>query len=112
MCSVWAILCLAHWPTQTVALETISQALIVMDAAQTAALVSEGYVERESDCILGHHPSAGSTAMYFGSLAVGHLLVTNALEKVSPKLTTAFQGLTIGWEGSTVALNVRLGVRF
>ena len=112
MCPVVAVFCFTAWQPHTVALEAIADALIATDAAQTAELTREGFQERESDCIIGHHPKPASVALYFGGLTLGHVLVTNALEKVAPRWADVWQGVTIGWEAGTVTANVRLGVRF
>ena len=110
-CPLTAILCLAPWQPHTAALEAISQALIAVDAAQTARLAPEGFTERESDCVIGHYPKPTSVALYFGGLAIGHFLAENALEKVSPRWADVFEGVTVGWESATIAMNFRIGVR-
>jgi len=110
-CPMMAFWCLAHWPLHTIALEAMSQALFAVDAVQTASM-GNGYYERETNCIIGHHPSRESVALFFAGAAVTHFLTENALEKVSPKLADAMEGLTIGWEGATVGWNVRIGMRF
>lgn len=111
-CSVLAVMCFTAWQPHTIALETISDTLIAVDAVQTSRLTRDGFVERESDCIIGRHPSPRSTFEYFGGLEIGHVLLTNALEKVSPRAADIFQGISISWEGSTIAMNMRLGVRW
>lgn len=115
-CAVAAFWCLAHWPAHAIALEAITQAEIAADAWQTASMGTVdhygGYQEREIDCLIGHYPSTRSVALAFGGMALGHFLLTNALEKVSPKWATTFQVLSIGWEGATIGWNAHIGLRF
>jgi hypothetical protein len=108
-CSLLALLCFTAWQPHTVALEAIGDSLIAIDGLQTSHIAREGFVERESDFAIGRYPSSRSTAEYFGGLALAHVLITNALVKVG--LSDVFQGLTIGWEGSTVVANYRRGIR-
>jgi hypothetical protein len=112
MCPLAAIFCLAAWQPHTAVLEGVSDSLFVLDGLQTSRLVSEGRYERESDIIIGHHPTAESTALYFGGIALTHLLLENALEKVSPRAADIVEGVTIGWEGETVLFNLRFGMHF
>ncbi len=111
-CTLAALLCFSGWHAPMIAMEAVSQVAIALDAAQTAQFNREGITERESDCIIGHHPRPANVALYFGGLSVGHLLATNLLRKVSPTAAYAFQGLTIGWEGGTVRANFEIGARF
>ena len=136
MCPTIALFCFAAWQPHTIALEAIADSLIVADAVQTAEIDNSGhlhqppymtgerdghpvivipeftYREVETDAIIGHHPKPASVALFFGGMTFGHVLLTNALDKTSPRWADAIDGLTIGWEGSTVAANVRLGIRW
>lgn len=100
------------WPLDVIALETGYQSIAVVDALQTAAIPSDRY-EREIDFAIGHHPKPASVAEWFGGMALGHFVVTDGLERCGrPWMPLAWESITIGFEGETVAWNVHIGVKF
>ena len=92
-----------------IGLDATYQALAAADAWQTAEIASHGYYEREIDAIIGREPSGGSVAAWFGSMAVTHLAVELVLQKTDhPTMAKWFEYVSIGFEGETVGMNLRL----
>ena len=100
------------WPLAVVALEASYQTVAVVDALQTAG-ISQNRYEREIDFAIGHHPKPASVAEWFGGMALGHFAVTDGLlHWGKPWMPLAWESVTIGFEGETVAWNIHVGARF
>ena len=94
----------------------VALALTAVDASQTEwnarhyAVTKECSTGRwEENPILGKHPSQIKVAAYFGASA-GALIAAN--EYLPPAYSKALNYVWIGAEGSVIAHNLRVGVRF
>ena len=96
----------AEWSTLDTAMEATYTAVHVMDWRQTRTIAKRQGQWRETNGILGDHPSRVD-AWFAGTLA-GHALISYLLPD---KWRTAWQALTIGIEATTVARNYQLGVK-
>jgi len=109
VCSFLLLLCAAA-PVDLKVEDAAALALMGADAYQTVSF-PPWRQERESDCIIGHHPSEASVVEYFAGAAVAHELAVSFAYRWHPWAARLIEAVTIGWEGETVAVNagVRIG---
>jgi hypothetical protein len=93
--------------------EATWQALHAVDTAQTLrASQSDCFREQESAWLIGAHPNEAKVAAWAVGEAGLHAFVTGwLLENDHPTLEKAWQVVTIGQTGYTVAHNISVGVR-
>lgn len=100
------------WPVSIAALESLYQGVALVDALQTVDIPPDRY-EREIDFAIGRHPKPASVAEWFGGMALGHIVMTDGLLHWGrPWMPLAWESITIGFEGETVAWNVHVGIKF
>lgn len=63
---------------------------------------------RETNPILGNHPTSAQVNLYFAATAIAHVLIADALPSDYRK---AFQYVTIGIESAVVVRNYQIGIR-
>jgi hypothetical protein len=102
--------------------EEVYQALHAYDFAQTVTVAREPACYHENDpltaALIGSHPSESNVEMVWAAESLGHLAVTNWLDREvdatdSPGWIRArrfWHGLSIGIEGYYVARNASIGL--
>ena len=104
-----SINCLANnddWTTDQIVKEVISESLLVSDYQQTIQIRHHKSLH-ETNIILGKHPSNDRIEVYFGSVIVSHLIISDLL---SNKYRDYFLDGTIGLELIVVGHNKQLGL--
>ena len=98
----------AEWSTTDTVMEATYAVVHIMDWRQTRAIVGSEGRWRETNNILGDHPSRDRVDTWFAGTLAGHALVSYLLPD---KCRTAWQTLTIGMEATTVVRNYQLGIK-
>ena len=96
------------WSDDDQARENTIMVLSLVDMSQTLYIVKhpEYY---ESNPVLGNHPKKHEVYRYFLTTMVGHQFVARILPEEYRK---PFQYISIGFEGTLIARNLRLGIGF
>ena len=98
----------AEWTTTDTVMEATYAAVHVMDWRQTRVIAkSEGHW-RETNGILGDHPSRDKVDTWFAGTLAGHAIISYLLPD---KWRTTWQAITIGMEATTVVRNYQLGIK-
>jgi hypothetical protein len=101
--------------TETIVEESVYQALHVIDASQTVYIAKhpDQYYEKESDWIIGRHPSEAGVIRFMAADAIVHVAVTTALVKLeAPRwLTRTWELVTIADTANCVRGNVSIGIK-
>ena len=99
----------ATWTWKDTAMVVAGEAATAVDWRQTAGIAADPLHFKETNIVLGPHPSMASVNRYFPPILVGiplaHLLMPSDLR---PYLA----GFYLGAEGSRDAVNFRSGVTF
>ncbi len=93
------------WSAPHIALASAFSLALWIDAAQTRAAMARGY--RETNPILGPHPSAGQVNTY---TALAHLTVLGAAAALPARVRPWLLGAALAVETFTVAGSIREGV--
>jgi hypothetical protein len=113
---VWAILMCAslqaqEWTRVDTAYEAGCVAALALDWGQTLDIqrcIASRHDTRETNAIIGPHPSRAAVNCYFGAVIVGHVLTAALLP---PRYRRTFQGATLGLELAVVGRNFALGFK-
>jgi hypothetical protein len=106
------LLCGCGWSTQTILLESAWQGIHAVDYLQTIQIANHPEKYRETNLILGPHPSTQSVAIYSAVTAIGHAAITGVLEEYQKDWVPYWQGITIVIDGAAVINNYQIGIRF
>ena len=98
--------CQAEWSKEDTQRETIYLVLHGADWLQTREISRNPYYT-EMNPILGQNPTLQQVDSYFLISGIGHYLISRQL---SPKWRERWQMFSIGFEASTVAWNLRIGI--
>jgi hypothetical protein len=92
--------------------EYVYQGLHAVDALQTVDIKHHPNF-RETNPIIGEHPSDGDILVYMAAEAALHLLITQQLEQHNaPKWAKViWHSISIGWAGRQVIHNYDIGLR-
>lgn len=113
----------ADVPRETIAEETLFQAVHLIDTAQTLGIShtpchwdhrgQECPAEAFAGALIGHHPSDRSVWALMGTEAVLHLAVTAGLYRAGAPMWVqrGWQAVTIGFQLADDDRNVRIGLR-
>lgn len=96
------------WSDADVAREVAYGAVHLIDWSQTRYAARQGDAFRETNPVLGDHPSVGRVDGYFAATLAGHVLVTDLLPRSWRSL---WQGSTIAVEATIAAHNRAIGVK-
>lgn len=106
---IWAgVARAADWTRTDSAFQIASSALIVADWAQTREIAKHPERWRETNLILGEHPSRGKVNAYFAACLVGNAAIAYALPAPYRRW---WQIATVVVEAGYVAHNYHLGIR-
>lgn len=104
-----------HFDTETSIEEAVFQALNAMDAVQTIQIAQhpERWREQQAEFLIGSHPSTGSVVALKAAEGFGHYAVTYGLVQLDarPGIIRAWECITVGWVGATVAHNYSIGIK-
>jgi len=98
----------AEWSTTDTVMEATYATVHIMDWQQTRLIAKRQGQWKETNGILGGHPSRDRVDAWFAGTLAGHALISYLLPD---KWRTAWQALTIGIEATTVVRNYQLGVK-
>lgn len=93
------------WSAPHIALASAFSLALWIDAAQTRAAMGQGY--RETNPLLGSHPSPGQVNTY---TALAHLTVLGAAAALPARLRPWLLGAALAVETFTIAGSIREGV--
>lgn len=98
------------WSTETRALEVGYQTMHAVDAIQTTRIRQHPEL-KESNPLLGEHPTNGKIWVWYMTTAYGHALITNALDEHAPRwVTRTWQIATLLGVSYTVHHNYQMGL--
>ena len=95
------------WTRSDSAWESGAIAAMVVDWRQTAYIARRGPPYFERNPLLGERPRRAQVDFYFASSIAAHLLAARMLPRAYRR---TLQLVTIGFEGSVVANNARMGI--
>lgn len=100
------------WSTENRVLETSYQVIHAADLIQTLQIENHPGL-RETNPLLGDHPTKGKILVWYMTTAYGHTFITDKLDEHAPKwVCRAWQSVTIGEAVNAVYGNYKLGLRF